>query len=62
MELVIISTGEESTRLLNDLKTPGFSITMSGVDKGLIGTIHHDGNDSTIIVTENNLTIKAIDG
>jgi len=62
MELVIISTGEESTGLLNDFKTPGFSITMSGVDKGLIGTVHHDGNDSTIIVTKNNLSIKNING
>jgi hypothetical protein len=45
---------------LNDLKTPRFTITMSGVYKSLIGTIHVDSNNSSVIVTNNNLVVKDI--
>ena len=60
VELVIISTCQESSGFLNDLKTPGFSITMSSVDKSLISSVHVDSNDSSIIVTKNNLVIENI--
>jgi hypothetical protein len=61
MELVIVTTSQVSSGFLNDFETPGFTITMSGIDKSLIGTIYVDSNNSTVIVTENNLVVKEID-
>ena len=62
VELVIISTGQESSALLNNLETPRFSIAMGSIDKSLISSIHVDCNDSTIIMTKYNLVIKNING
>jgi len=62
MELVIISTGQESSGFLNNLKTPRFTIAMGSIDKSLISSIHVDSNDSSIIMSKYNLVIKNISG
>jgi hypothetical protein len=58
--LVIISTSKESSLILNDLKTPWFTITMRNVDQLLITSILHDCLNSTVVMTNKNFSIKDI--
>lgn len=61
-DLIVVSASEEGSLVLEDLKTPSFSIVMRYVDELLVGAIDVDCLDSTVVVTDQNLSIQDVKG
>ena len=60
MELIVITTGQESACFLDDLEAPALSIVMSGVHLDHIFAINVDCADSAVVMPDQNLSIHEI--
>lgn len=60
INFVIITTSEESTLLLDNFKTPSFTVMMRSIDKLLVSSIDINSLDDTIVVTNSDLSIQNI--
>jgi len=61
VDCIVISTGEEGSLILEHLKTPRLSIVVRMLDGLSVCAIDLDGLDSTIVVTDQDLTIQKIE-
>jgi hypothetical protein len=61
-DLIVISAGEEGSLVLKHLETPRLSIVVRIMNSLPVGAVDVDGLDSTVVVTDQDLTIQKIDG
>lgn len=61
MELVVVTTSQERSVLLNDFKAPALSIVVGGVDGHHVLTVDIYGADSSVVVTHENFAIQVVD-
>lgn len=62
VDLVVITTCEEGSLLLEDFKTPSFTVMMRGGNKLLVSSINIDDLDGSIVVTNADLSVQDIEG
>ena len=61
VEFVVVTAGQESALLRNDLETPAFTVVVTGGNEVLISALDVHCDDSAIIVTDKDLSIQEID-
>lgn len=57
VDKIIISTCKESSLILDNLKTPGFTIAVRGINQFFVCSIDVYGLDLSIVVTDENLSV-----
>ena len=61
IEHVVISARQESAFVVEDLKTPSFTVEMGDIDNLFAGSIGVDNLNSSIVVAYQNSTIEKVD-
>jgi len=59
---VVVTAGQEGSIFFDNVETPGFTIVMTYVHQLFIGSINIDGLDFTIVVSDENLFVKDVEG
>ena len=62
VELIVITTSEETCMVWNYIKTPAFTIMMRDVDKLLLVTFDIKCDNSTVVVSNDNLVMHHVNG
>ena len=60
VEFVVVTGGQESALLRNDLETPAFTVVVSGRNQLLISALEVQCDNSAIIVADKDLSIQEI--
>jgi len=60
-DCIVISASEEGSLILEHLKTPSLSIVVGIMNSGPVCAVDVDGLDSTIVMTDQDLTIQKIE-
>jgi len=60
VEFVVVTAGQESALLRNDLETPAFTVVVSGRNQLLISALDVHCDDSAIVVADKDLSIQEI--
>lgn len=61
-DLVVVTTGQESTFFFDDLETPGFTVVMSNTMEHSVGAVNVDSLDGAIVVANENLAVQDVEG
>ena len=61
VDQVVVTTGEESAFILNNLKTPSLTVVVRSVNQLLVTSINVHCLNLTVVVTDDDLSIKDID-
>lgn len=59
---VVVTASQESSFLLNDLKTPGFTVVVRDVDQLLVSAVSVHSLDFAIVMSDEDLAIKDVQG
>lgn len=62
MELVVVAAGQEGSLLRNHLQTPALAVVVRHVHDGLVSAFDANGGDTSVIVADEDLAVKVVDG